>query len=252
MKTSRCFDRPRRRAALAGLALLLLAAEGSARPTATQDTGTADFRHWEAEIGFESEEAPDGREFVIAPAFTYGLTPRLETELSWDYALESPAGEPASRRLLTAFEFKARFWEAGEDGPSAGVKGKFAVPANVSGPSGPADPEGYVKFIYTRPLGAAALDGNLGYKYRGAWSAGGNDKFFAGVGARYRTGPRWQWIGEVFAEIPERHGRDTIGVVAAGWKWRLRERIKADLLVGTGLGHAAPRLQASTGVVWEL
>lgn len=93
-----------------------------ARPTASQDTGTAEFKHWESEIGFEYEEAPDGREFVIAPAFTYGLTERLEAEISWDYTLESPDGEPSARQLPAAFEFKERFWApVGEDGPSAGV-----------------------------------------------------------------------------------------------------------------------------------
>jgi hypothetical protein len=236
-----------------GLLSLALALPVGARPTATQDTGTAEFKHWESEIGFEYEKATDGREFVIAPTFTYGLTPHMETEIAWDYALESPDGEPASRQLLTAFEFKERFWEpAGENGPSAGVKGKFAVPTNVSGPEGSTDPEGYLKFIYARPSGAVEMDYNLGYKYRGAWSADGNDKFFAGVCVRYRTTPRWQWLGEVYAEIPERHARETTGVVAAGFKYKVRDGLKADLLVGTGLGHDAPILQVTCGLVWEL
>ena len=243
-------------ARLAGLGLagfLALPANVYGRPTATQDTGTAEYRHWESEIGFEYEDASDGREFVMAPAFTYGMTERLETELSWDYTLESPAGEPASRQLLTAFEFKERFWAPkGEDGPSAGVKGKFAVPANVSGPHGSTDPEGYVKFIYARPSGAAEMDYNLGYKYTGAWGSGANDSFFAGMCLRYKTGPRWQWLSEVYADIPERHGADVTGVAAAGFKCRVRKDMKADLLVGTGLGRDTPRLRLSCGLVWEL
>ena len=190
---------------------------------------------------------------VLAPAFTYGMTERLETEISWDYTLESPDGEPSTRQLLTAFEFKERFWApAGEDGPSAGVKGKFALPANVSGPHGSTDPDGYVKLSSARPSGAAELDYNLGYKYRGAWGAGGDDKLFAGVCLRYKTGPRWQWLGEVFAEMPERHGHGTTGVVAAGFKCKVRDGLKGDLLVGTGLGPGAPNLRVSCGLVWAL
>lgn len=257
VQTARDMQPPQRRsprlptAWLGGILLLGLVPCADARPTATQDTGTADYRHLESEIGFEYEAAPDGHAFVIAPAFTYGLTHRLETEISWDYSLENPDEEQAAQRLLTAFEFKSRFWEpAGEDGPSAGVKGKFAVPANVSGPHGATDPEGYVKFIYARPSGAAEIDYNLGYKYRGAWANGGNDKFFAGLCLRYRAWPRWQWLGEVFTEIPERCRREAIGVVAAGFKCKVREGLKGDLLIGTGLGHDAPSLRVSCGLVW--
>ncbi len=236
-----------------GMILAMLASRADARPTATQDTGTADFKHWEPEIGFEYEEAPDGRQNVIAPAFTYGFSPTLETEISWDYVMERPEGEASARRLLTAFEFKERFWEPkGEDGPSAGVKGKFAVPANVSGPEGSTDPEGYVKFIYTRPSGAAELDWNLGYKFRGAWSAGGNDRFFAGVCLRYRSTPRWQWLTEVHADIREGREHESTGVVAAGFKWKVRPDLKGDLLIGTGIGRDAPLLQVSVGLVWRL
>lgn len=236
-----------------GIIFLALALSGGARPTATQDTGTAEFKHWESEIGFEYEAAPDGREFVIAPAFTYGLTERLETEISWDYTLESPDGEPSARQLLTAFEFKERFWApAGEDGPSAGVKGKFALPANVSGPPGGTDPEGYVKFIYSRPSGAIEMNYNLGYKYRGAWSAGDNDKFFAGICLRYRPAPKWQWMAEVYADIPERRSHECTGVVAAGFKYKVRDGLKGDLLIGTGLGRDSSRLRVSCGLVWEL
>lgn len=236
-----------------GMIMVAVALCADARPTATQDTGTADFGHWESEIGFEHEVAPDGRQNVVAPAFTYGLTPRLETEVSWDYVMESPEDEAPARRLLTAFEFKGRFWEPkGEEGPSAGVKGKFAVPANVSGPQGSTDPEGYLKFIYARPFGAAELDWNVGYKYRGAWSAGGNDRFFAGVCLRYRVGPRWQWLAEIHADPHEHREHETTGVAAAGFKWKVRPGLKGDLLVGTGLGRGAPELQISVGLVWQL
>lgn len=240
--------------AAASLVLVLgLATNASARPTATEDTGTAEYRHWETEIGFEFEDAPGEREFVIAPAFAYGMTPRLETELSWDYVLASADGEPSTRQLVTAFEFKGRFWEpAGEDGPSAGVKGKFAVPANVSGPRGSTDPEGYLKFIYAQPSGAAEMNYNLGYKYHGAWNSGGNDTFFAGIGFRYRTGPRWQWLGEMFAEVPDHRLHETTGVAAAGFKWRVKEGLKADLLLGTGLGPGTARLRVACGLTWEL
>lgn len=237
---------------LAAVASLALIPSVGARPTATQNTGTAEYGHWETEIGFEYEQAPDGREFVIAPAFTYGVTERLEVELNWDYALESPVDEPSGQKLLTAFEFKQRFWAPhGEDGPSAGVKGKFALPANVSGPHGSLDPEGYVKFIYARPSGAAEFDYNIGYKYRGAWAAGDDDKFFAGVCLRLKQGPRWQWLGEIVTEVPEHRRHEAIGIVAAGFKYRVREGLKGDLLLGMGLGADAPHLQLSCGLVWE-
>lgn len=230
---------------------LVLATLGRARPIETDDTDTLEAGLTEIENGVEFEQAPDGHEVVVTPAVTYGLAKNLEVELGLDYVFENPDDEPVSQTWKPAAKFKTKFWSSVDGNLSLAFKGKVAFPITTSGPEGSNDPEGYARLLATKLAGPWQYDFNFGYKYRGAWNSGGNDRYNVGTAVRYKVSTDWQLLAEIYAEIPDRHTAGSKALVDAAVKYRIRDGLKVDLLVGTGVGRDAIELRVVTGIKWE-
>ncbi|MEO6874886.1 MAG: transporter [Opitutaceae bacterium] len=230
---------------------IMLAISAGARPTETDDTDTLEKGLVEIESGVEFEQAADGHEFVLTPAITYGLTNRLEVELGLDHVWEYPLDEPAAQIWKPAAKFKVKFWTAADGNLSLAFKGKIAFPVTVRGPVGSDDPEGYVRLLMTKLAGAWQYDLNVGYKYEGAWQVGGDDKFNAGAAVRYKVNAGWQVLAEVYAAIPGHQFSGSTALADIAVKYRIRDGLKVDLLVGTGLGRDAIDLRVVAGLKWE-
>lgn len=240
------------------LACALLAGGGmlswaplQARPTEVDDTDTLEKGRTEIESGTEFERAMDGQETVITPAVTYGLTDRFEAELGLDYVFSSPDGEAASETWKPAAKFKTKLWRSDSGGLSLALKGKLALPATTHGPKRSEAPEGYARLLVTRQAGPWEYDVNLGYKYRGAWNSSGNDKYTAGTSVRYKVSSKWQLLSELVGELPDKPGGRATALVDAAVKYTVRDGLKVDFLIGTGIGHGALELRLVSGVKWE-
>ncbi len=232
--------------------VLLGPSSGYGRPTETDDTSITQVGRWRTEQGVDYERTSDGWEWAIAPSFAYSPTKRLEAKVGWGYVFENPDEASAIETLKTAFEVKSKLWQAANGGLSWGLKGKISFPSSMRGPQGANDPEGYLKLLVTRPVGPAQYDFNFAYQYDGGWEAGDNDAYFVSTAFRFKVSTKWQLLAEIFAEIPSQRSGDTTGVVAAGCKYTIRDRLKADLLIGTGLGRDSARLRVACGCAWEL
>ncbi len=222
-----------------------------ARPTEVDDTDTLGKGLTEIESGIEFERAMRGKETVITPAATYGLTDRFEVELGLDYVFSSPDGEAASETWKPAAKFKTKLWRSDSGGLSLAFKGKLALPVTTHGPKGSEAPEGYARLLGTRLAGPWEYDVNLGYKYRGAWDSGGNDKYTAGTSVRYKVSSKWQLLSELVGELPDKPGGRAIALVDAAVKYTVRDGLKVDFLIGTGIGRDALELRVVSGVKWE-
>ena len=103
----------------------------------------------------------------------------------------------------------------------------------------------------TKLAGAWQYDFNLGYKYRGAWNADGTDKYTSGAGIRYKINSKWQLLSEMVTELQDKAGAYAKALVDAAIKYTVREGLKVDFLVGTGLGCDAIELRLVSGIKWE-
>lgn len=231
--------------------LLFAAGVAQARPTEVDDTDTLEKGLTEIENGIEFEQTPDGTETVITPAVTYGLTDRLEVELGLDYVFETPDGEPGVERWKPAAKFKTKFWKSATGDLSLAFKGKVAFPITTRGPDGDEDAEGYARLLATKLAGPWQYDFNLGYKYRGAWNSDDNDKYTAGLGVRYKVNPKWQLLSEVVGELADKDEAHPKAIVDFAVKYTIRDGLKTDFLVGTGVGRDAVELRLVTGIKWE-
>jgi hypothetical protein len=251
--SSRFPSRLRVRLFATGITVLFLAAApaGLARPLSTDDTDTLEKGLVEIENGIEYEQSKTGHETVVTPAVTYGLTTRTEVELGLDYAFEKEDGEPSAETWEPALKFKHKYWAATDGNLSLAIKGKLAFPVTTRGPDGSDDPKGYLRLLATKLTGPWQYDLNLGYKYNGAWNAGGNDVYNIGIAVRRTVSPRWQLLSEIFADIPDRSADSATALVDMAVKYKIRDGLKVDLLVGTGLGPGAIDLRIVTGLKWE-
>lgn len=237
--------------AFIGACSLLVAPSAFSRPGEVDDTDTLEKGHTEYEAGVEYEQKRHESETVIAPAITRGLTEWMEVELGLDYVIAVADDEPRRETFLPAAKFKAKFWHSSDDSRSLAFAAKIAFPVEVLGPAESDDPEGSAGIFFTQEHGAWQFDADLGYGYRGAWHTGEDDKWIAGVDARYQVSSKWQICLETIVEQGDHAHAPPTALVDAGAKYYIKDSVTIDLLVGTGIGRDSVALKLTSGVQWE-
>jgi len=188
------------------------------------------------------------RDLVEAvPRATVPLTRGLAVTVDTPYRFgNAPSSGGGNARVGALWNFLS---DDGGPRPALAVHGRISAPYGA----GPHPTETILRFVATKSLGgdvqtAPRLDLNVSWLHLVGPGAGEpRDRYTWGVGSTVLIGPNTALAADFYQEHPSRTGRN-VSLVEAGVRQGLAKGSLLAFGVGTGIGHASPRLRLLGGV----
>jgi hypothetical protein len=228
------------------------------RPLLTDDTGTVQPGHVEAEAGALGIGNGPMRHVDALASLTLGMAPRLEAGAGFGAQWEQRRPEEGAHESFTdctdlALGLKWQGWAEGPAGLSLALAPTLKLPFANQNKNGTGTTDFDLTGLASLPLGERAnLHFNAGYIWIGDGAGELSDLLHLGVALDCALTPAWQWVGEIYAEQTVETSEPWVFYANTGLRWTVREGLTLDGAVGAGLHGDMPDITATLGLTWNL
>ncbi|MBN3039422.1 MAG: transporter [Candidatus Omnitrophica bacterium] len=222
----------------------------AARPLSTDDAGTVEKGHFEAEAGFEYVDDADD-EYNLGFCMKYGLFSRLDIGVEVPYHfIEVSNGDDVDGIGDVSISAKLNVLEEKENIPALAISYSFKTETGDEEKglsSGEVDHA--INAILTKELGKVVGHLNLGYTYVGLAEDENDDVFSYAIALEYPVNERLNLVGELTGETNfdgEFDDNPFAGLV--GFNYALSDIITFDLGFGWGISDASADFLVTSGL----
>jgi Putative MetA-pathway of phenol degradation len=234
--------------ALTWLVVLISCGPGWAgRPLDTEDTETLDPGQAEVELSLSLAEHSGDLAWAGLAVLKVGVVPRLElgVELGGAYLqLENDRDQAGVGDLVVPL--KLRLLNETEWRPALLANLRVRLPTGDAGRGlGTEGVDVVARLAVSKTIGRLTVTANGGYAFVTADRA--LDVWLVSGAGEYRLVPGWTVVAEVVSFLGARAASD-IAIARAGIVYTVRQSLRLDIAIGTGLTRSSPDLLATAGI----